>query len=50
MGSSDLPLISDCDKLGTPLDKVPQYIHLGQKMGLGKIDFNRLSPVEVLTG
>ena len=39
-----------CGLLGTAPSKLPEYIHLAQKMGLGKIDHKRLSPVEVQTG
>ena len=39
-----------CGLLGTPPAKLPQYIQLGQTMGLGKIDPKRLSPVEITTG
>jgi uncharacterized protein (DUF362 family) len=39
-----------CSLLGTSPDKLPGYIHLGQKLGLGNIDFSRLSPVEIQTG
>ncbi len=46
------PITTDawaCGLLGAPADKLPGYIHLGQKMGLGKIDHKRLAPVEITT-
>jgi uncharacterized protein (DUF362 family) len=39
-----------CSLLGIPDAKMPGYIHLGQKMGLGEIDYRRLSPTEITTG
>lgn len=39
-----------CGLLGTPRHKLPQYLHLGEEMGLGKVDFRALSPVEIAAG
>lgn len=39
-----------CSLLGTAPDKLPQYVYIAQKMGLGDPDFARLKPVEITTG
>ena len=39
-----------CSLLGIPDARLPGYLHLGQKMGLGRFDFRRLGPTEIQTG
>ena len=39
-----------CSLLGATPDKLPGFIGLAQKKGLGDPDFKRLSPVEIKTG
>jgi uncharacterized protein (DUF362 family) len=39
-----------CGLLRAPAAKLPGYIHLAEKMGLGRTDFDRLAPVEIQTG
>ena len=39
-----------CGLLGTPQGKLPPYLALGEKMGIGKVDYKSLSPVEFVEG
>jgi len=39
-----------CGLLGTPRGELPPYLVIGEKMGIGKVDFKALNPVEVVAG
>lgn len=33
-----------------PRNKLPPYLLLGEEMGLGKVDYKDMNPVEVVSG
>jgi uncharacterized protein (DUF362 family) len=39
-----------CSLLGTRRDKLPPYLKIGERMGLGQTDWKGLSPLELTTG
>ena len=39
-----------CSLLETPDEELPGYLHLGEQMGLGRVDHRALGPVEVAAG
>ncbi len=39
-----------CGLFDTPPDKMPGYLALGEGMGLGRIDYRALKPVEIVVG